>query len=278
MPNLKISELTSGNPAQSSDAIPIARSGANYQITASSIASLGSKEVFLLNQKSTATGQYIDIKGQSFWYDSTYKEFRVSIRWVLSYGTSPSTWAGDLLYFYGRSTSDGVNFTNSLLSDSYYYYNLLSQYGGNVSYGQTGGGFFTAYTNNTTTSSSAIALSIQTNQIMPYFTDTYNGSSIRESYEYTTDFIVTAPRNIYGAPFSGSNLITKGFTVKGDITTYVYYSGYYLVPSRNFFNGGYKNPGSRSSGNYRMYNLGGFQIQNPAYYASWEVNVFGVLA
>jgi len=36
----KISALTSGNPAQSGDEIPIARAGANYKITAGSIASL----------------------------------------------------------------------------------------------------------------------------------------------------------------------------------------------------------------------------------------------
>ncbi|NDF51097.1 MAG: hypothetical protein EB116_13595 [Betaproteobacteria bacterium] len=41
MANTKISALTSGNPAQSSDEIPIARSGANYKITAGSIAALG---------------------------------------------------------------------------------------------------------------------------------------------------------------------------------------------------------------------------------------------
>lgn len=41
MANTKISALTSGNPAQSGDEIPIARSGANYKITAGSIAALG---------------------------------------------------------------------------------------------------------------------------------------------------------------------------------------------------------------------------------------------
>jgi hypothetical protein len=41
MANSKISALTDGNPAQSGDEIPIARSGANYKITAGSIASLG---------------------------------------------------------------------------------------------------------------------------------------------------------------------------------------------------------------------------------------------
>jgi hypothetical protein len=41
MADTKISALTSGNPAQSGDEIPIARSGANYKITAGSIASLG---------------------------------------------------------------------------------------------------------------------------------------------------------------------------------------------------------------------------------------------
>ncbi len=41
MADSKISALTDGNPAQSGDEIPIARSGANYKITAGSIASLG---------------------------------------------------------------------------------------------------------------------------------------------------------------------------------------------------------------------------------------------
>ncbi len=40
MADSKISALTSGNPAQSGDEIPIARGGANYKITAGSIASL----------------------------------------------------------------------------------------------------------------------------------------------------------------------------------------------------------------------------------------------
>jgi hypothetical protein len=42
MANLKISQLTSGNPAQSGDQIPINRGGANFSITASSIAALAS--------------------------------------------------------------------------------------------------------------------------------------------------------------------------------------------------------------------------------------------
>jgi trimeric autotransporter adhesin len=41
MADTKISALTSGNPAQSGDEIPIARSGANYKVTAASIAALG---------------------------------------------------------------------------------------------------------------------------------------------------------------------------------------------------------------------------------------------
>lgn len=40
MANQKISGLPSGNPAQSTDAIPVARSGANAQVTAASIAAL----------------------------------------------------------------------------------------------------------------------------------------------------------------------------------------------------------------------------------------------
>jgi hypothetical protein len=42
MADTKISALTSGNPAQSGDEIPIARTGANYKITAGSIAALAS--------------------------------------------------------------------------------------------------------------------------------------------------------------------------------------------------------------------------------------------
>src|SRR5208282_3826475 len=42
MANLKISQLTAGNPAQSGDLLPIDRSGANFSITAGSIAALAS--------------------------------------------------------------------------------------------------------------------------------------------------------------------------------------------------------------------------------------------
>ena len=38
--NLKISQLTAGNPAQAGDIVPIDRAGANYGITAGSIAAL----------------------------------------------------------------------------------------------------------------------------------------------------------------------------------------------------------------------------------------------
>ena len=40
MADTKISALTSGDPAQSGDEIPIARSGANYKVTAGSVAAL----------------------------------------------------------------------------------------------------------------------------------------------------------------------------------------------------------------------------------------------
>jgi len=40
MADLKISQLTSGDPAQTNDEIPVARSGANFKITAGSIAAL----------------------------------------------------------------------------------------------------------------------------------------------------------------------------------------------------------------------------------------------
>ena len=38
MPNTKISALTAGNPAQGTDEIPIARGGANFKVSAASIA------------------------------------------------------------------------------------------------------------------------------------------------------------------------------------------------------------------------------------------------
>jgi len=40
MPNTKISALTLGNPAQGTDEVPIARAGANFKVTAASIAAL----------------------------------------------------------------------------------------------------------------------------------------------------------------------------------------------------------------------------------------------
>lgn len=42
MSNLKISQLTNGNPAQSGDVIPIDRAGANFSVTVGSIVSLAS--------------------------------------------------------------------------------------------------------------------------------------------------------------------------------------------------------------------------------------------
>jgi hypothetical protein len=47
MPDLKISELTPGNPAQTTDQIPINRSGSNFSITAGSIAGLNVSSAFL---------------------------------------------------------------------------------------------------------------------------------------------------------------------------------------------------------------------------------------
>jgi hypothetical protein len=44
--SLKISQMTSGNPAQGSDQIPINRSGANFSLTAASIAALASSPSF----------------------------------------------------------------------------------------------------------------------------------------------------------------------------------------------------------------------------------------
>ena len=59
MADTKISALTSGNPAQSTDEIPIARSGANYKITAGSIASLaaaGSTTQVIFNDAGALAG------------------------------------------------------------------------------------------------------------------------------------------------------------------------------------------------------------------------------
>ncbi len=52
MPNLPISGLTGGNPAQSSDLIPIARSGVTYNVTAGSIADLAGVTTLGLTQPS----------------------------------------------------------------------------------------------------------------------------------------------------------------------------------------------------------------------------------
>jgi hypothetical protein len=59
MADTKISALTDGNPAQSGDEIPIARSGANYKITAGSIASLaaaGSTTQVIFNDAGVLAG------------------------------------------------------------------------------------------------------------------------------------------------------------------------------------------------------------------------------
>lgn len=55
MANKKISALTAGNPAQSADALPIARSGANFQITAASITALAVSGTANTVAKFTAT-------------------------------------------------------------------------------------------------------------------------------------------------------------------------------------------------------------------------------
>lgn len=56
MADTKISALTDGNPAQSGDEIPIARSGANYKITAGSIASLAAGTVTSVAFSTGTTG------------------------------------------------------------------------------------------------------------------------------------------------------------------------------------------------------------------------------
>ncbi len=56
MSNTKISALTSGNPAQSSDQLPINRGGSNFSITAGSIASLSPTASGTLNTVAKFTG------------------------------------------------------------------------------------------------------------------------------------------------------------------------------------------------------------------------------
>lgn len=46
MPNLKISELTAGNPAVTGDQIPINRGGTNYSVTVESVAALSAGPTF----------------------------------------------------------------------------------------------------------------------------------------------------------------------------------------------------------------------------------------
>lgn len=54
MADTKISDLASGNPAQSGDQIPIARAGANYKITAGSVSSLALATPLAVTGNSTA--------------------------------------------------------------------------------------------------------------------------------------------------------------------------------------------------------------------------------
>lgn len=46
MPDLRISQLTPGDPAQSSDEIPVNRSGTNFSVTAGSVAALANSSAF----------------------------------------------------------------------------------------------------------------------------------------------------------------------------------------------------------------------------------------
>lgn len=59
MPDLKISQLTNGNPAQTNDQIPINRGGVNFSITAGSISALppttaGANQVVYVNSAGTS--------------------------------------------------------------------------------------------------------------------------------------------------------------------------------------------------------------------------------
>jgi hypothetical protein len=62
MPNLKISQLTNGNPAQSTDLIPIARSGANFSITVGSIQKQTAAIQFAIDGSGSTPGT--GVKGQ----------------------------------------------------------------------------------------------------------------------------------------------------------------------------------------------------------------------
>ncbi len=64
MPTEKISELTSGNPAASGDLLPIDRSGANYSVTATSVAALASATGSVLSASVTLTASQVNnLKG-----------------------------------------------------------------------------------------------------------------------------------------------------------------------------------------------------------------------
>lgn len=66
MANKKISALTSGSPAQSSDQYPIARSGANFSLTNSNISTFAASDTQILTNKTldtAGTGNVLKING-----------------------------------------------------------------------------------------------------------------------------------------------------------------------------------------------------------------------
>ena len=76
MPNLKISELPSGNPAVSTDQIPIARSGANYQIT---LGSMGSAVTNLAAWQSVQTINFTAVAGNGYPVNTTSGQVTVTL-------------------------------------------------------------------------------------------------------------------------------------------------------------------------------------------------------
>lgn len=68
MPDLKISQLTAGDPAQGTDEIPAARAGANVRVTAQSIADLASAAAAVPSdfQPAIVTGNYYYPKYMAF--------------------------------------------------------------------------------------------------------------------------------------------------------------------------------------------------------------------
>ena len=101
MPNLKISELPSGNPAVSTDQIPIARSGANYRIT---LGSMGSVMANLAAWQSVQTANFTATAGKGYPVNTTSGQITVTLP------ASPTV--GDVVAFTDYAGTFGTNKLN----------------------------------------------------------------------------------------------------------------------------------------------------------------------